>query len=188
MGSCDVDGHRPEVEVIRSHTWLYDRTDHGHHAHLRGHPEQGCSAFPIMTIGLVPVLLLLMSPVWHREVLRSMNAWACREGRWGDEEGWRARQVWGEEPEMERSGRQDGVEKGKLGQDQGSIGSTSRQKTVNMYTSRFHHKVMGWQSGGFSASCYYSMIIVGAFHGRTIFQKFSEDACFQSLKQGGACP
>ena len=37
-------------------------------------------AFPIIIIALVPVRLLLMNKLWSRDVLRYVDAWACRDG------------------------------------------------------------------------------------------------------------
>lgn len=37
-------------------------------------------AFPIIIIALVPARLLLMNRIWRREVLRFVDAWACKEG------------------------------------------------------------------------------------------------------------
>lgn len=37
-------------------------------------------AFPIIIIALVPIRLLIMNRVWNREVLRYVDAWACRDG------------------------------------------------------------------------------------------------------------
>lgn len=41
---------------------------------------KGAPAFPLVIIALVPTRLLLMNRVWDREVLRFVDAWACREG------------------------------------------------------------------------------------------------------------
>ncbi|KAH8701842.1 HCO3 transporter family-domain-containing protein [Talaromyces proteolyticus] len=43
-------------------------------------------AFPVLIIALVPFRLLLMKRWWNREVLRFVDAWACREGTPEDEE------------------------------------------------------------------------------------------------------
>lgn len=43
-------------------------------------------AFPVLIIALVPFRLLLMKRWWPREVLRFVDAWACREGTPEDEE------------------------------------------------------------------------------------------------------
>ncbi|KAL8827896.1 MAG: hypothetical protein Q9170_006832 [Blastenia crenularia] len=37
-------------------------------------------AFPVLIIILVPIRLLLMNRLWHRETLRFVDAWACRKG------------------------------------------------------------------------------------------------------------
>lgn len=43
-------------------------------------------AFPVLIIALVPFRLLVMKRWWNREVLRFVDAWACREGTPEDEE------------------------------------------------------------------------------------------------------
>ncbi|KAF2187234.1 nonglycosylated anion transporter [Zopfia rhizophila CBS 207.26] len=43
-------------------------------------------AFPIIIIALVPVRVKLMNKMWNREILRYVDAWACREGTVEDEE------------------------------------------------------------------------------------------------------
>ena len=47
---------------------------------------QAAPVFPIIIIALVPFRLLLMKRWWPREVLRFVDAWACREGTPEDEE------------------------------------------------------------------------------------------------------
>ena len=42
--------------------------------------------FPVITIALVPIRLLLMRKMWHRETLRFVDSWACRDGTPEDEE------------------------------------------------------------------------------------------------------
>ena len=42
--------------------------------------------FPVIIIALVPFRLLLMKKWWPREVLRFVDAWACREGTPEDDE------------------------------------------------------------------------------------------------------
>jgi len=66
---------------------------------------QGAPAFPILIIALIPIRLTLMKKVWHRETLRFVDAWACREGTPEDEEdssahGGESGNVAGEEFEM----------------------------------------------------------------------------------------
>ena len=41
---------------------------------------KGAPAFPIIIIALIPFRLLVMKRLWQREVLRFVDAWACREG------------------------------------------------------------------------------------------------------------
>lgn len=47
---------------------------------------RGAPAFPIIIIALVPIRLLLMNRLWHRETLRFVDAWACRDGTPEDDE------------------------------------------------------------------------------------------------------
>lgn len=47
---------------------------------------KGAPAFPVLIIALVPFRLLLMKRWWPREVLRFVDAWACREGTPEDDE------------------------------------------------------------------------------------------------------
>jgi len=42
--------------------------------------------FPVIIIALVPIRLLLMNRLWHRETLRYVDAWACRDGTPEDDE------------------------------------------------------------------------------------------------------
>lgn len=46
--------------------------------------------FPVLIIALVPFRLLFMKRWWNREVLRFVDAWACREGTPEDDEDKRA--------------------------------------------------------------------------------------------------
>ena len=43
-------------------------------------------AFPIIIIALVPVRLLVINRLWNRETLRSVDAWACKDGTPEDDE------------------------------------------------------------------------------------------------------
>ncbi|KAJ5689499.1 hypothetical protein N7462_003891 [Penicillium macrosclerotiorum] len=47
---------------------------------------RGAPAFPILIIALVPFRLCVMNRWWPREVLRFVDAWACREGTPEDDE------------------------------------------------------------------------------------------------------
>jgi len=47
---------------------------------------KGAPAFPVIIIALVPIRLLVMNKIWHRETLRFVDAWACREGTPEDDE------------------------------------------------------------------------------------------------------
>lgn len=51
---------------------------------------KGAPAFPVIIIACVPARLLLMNRTWRREVLRFVDAWACREGTPEDDEDSRA--------------------------------------------------------------------------------------------------
>ena len=52
---------------------------------------KGAPAFPVIIIALVPIRLLVMNRIWHRETLRFVDAWACREGTPEDDEDAKAR-------------------------------------------------------------------------------------------------
>lgn len=54
---------------------------------------QAAPAFPVIIIALVPFRLLLMKKWWPREVLRFVDAWACKEGTPEDDEDANARTV-----------------------------------------------------------------------------------------------
>ena len=47
---------------------------------------KGAPAFPVIIIALVPIRLLVMNRLWHREILRFVDAWACRDGTPEDED------------------------------------------------------------------------------------------------------
>ncbi|KAH8423479.1 uncharacterized protein LDX57_001239 [Aspergillus melleus] len=47
---------------------------------------RGAPAFPVLIVALVPFRLLVMNRWWPREVLRFVDAWACREGTPEDDE------------------------------------------------------------------------------------------------------
>ncbi|KAE8378598.1 Alpha/Beta hydrolase protein [Aspergillus bertholletiae] len=47
---------------------------------------RGAPAFPVLIVALVPFRLLVMKRWWPREVLRFVDAWACREGTPEDDE------------------------------------------------------------------------------------------------------
>jgi hypothetical protein len=42
--------------------------------------------FPLIIILLVPIRLSVMNRIWNREVLRYVDAWACKEGTPEDDE------------------------------------------------------------------------------------------------------
>lgn len=46
---------------------------------------KGAPAFPVIIISLVPIRLLVMNKMWHRDTLRYVDAWACRDGTPDDE-------------------------------------------------------------------------------------------------------
>ena len=50
----------------------------------------GAPVFPIIIVALVPIRLTVMRRLWDREVLRFVDAWACKEGTPEDEEDRRA--------------------------------------------------------------------------------------------------
>ncbi|KAL4788683.1 HCO3 transporter family-domain-containing protein [Aspergillus varians] len=47
---------------------------------------RGAPAFPLLIVALVPFRLLIMKQWWPREVLRFVDAWACKEGTPEDDE------------------------------------------------------------------------------------------------------
>ncbi|OGM46436.1 HCO3- transporter family protein [Aspergillus bombycis] len=47
---------------------------------------RGAPAFPVIIVALVPFRLLVLKNWWPREVLRFVDAWACREGTPEDDE------------------------------------------------------------------------------------------------------
>lgn len=47
---------------------------------------KAAAAFPVLIIALIPVQLSLMNRIWRREVLRFVDAWACKEGTPEDDE------------------------------------------------------------------------------------------------------
>ena len=85
-------------------------------------------AFPSVIIALVPVRLLLMNKIWRREVLRFVDAWACREGTPEDDEERRARTDRKEGPGIWRLDGQDVIEMAFLGRDTIETGSTRRKE------------------------------------------------------------
>lgn len=58
---------------------------------------KGAPAFPVLIIALVPFRLLVMKRWWNREVLRFVDAWACREGTPEDEEDQKAEREMGDQ-------------------------------------------------------------------------------------------
>lgn len=86
---------------------------------------KGAPAFPVIIIALVPARLLFMNRIWRRDVLRFVDAWACREGTPEDDEDEEARlvqeedtQAWGLEREEESTQMQP------LGHDKATPDST----------------------------------------------------------------
>ncbi|KAL1860074.1 hypothetical protein Plec18170_002023 [Paecilomyces lecythidis] len=74
---------------------------------------RGAPVFPVLIIALVPFRLLVMKRWWNREVLRFVDAWACREGTPEDDEDAERREA--EEREVgdgNRSGSNDVAERG----------------------------------------------------------------------------
>lgn len=67
-------------------------------------------AFPLVIIALVPLRLTVMNKIWNREVLRFVDAWACRDGTpEGDEDAAKAAGLPDGSPER-RSGDVDDEE------------------------------------------------------------------------------
>lgn len=66
-------------------------------------------AFPVVIIALVPVRLLVLNKVWNREVLKFVDAWACKEGTpEGDEDRKAERRRVKAERERERDEKGEG--------------------------------------------------------------------------------
>lgn len=51
---------------------------------------KGAPTFPVIIIALVPIRLLVMNRMWHRETLRYVDSWACRDGTPEDDDDTRA--------------------------------------------------------------------------------------------------
>ena len=73
-------------------------------------------AFPIIIILLVPIRLHFMNRIWNREILRYVDAWACRDGAPEDDEDRRAEsrkgppgQSTGMSTDVESGGNEDGA-------------------------------------------------------------------------------
>ena len=78
---------------------------------------KGAPAFPVIIIALVPVRLLFMNKVWRRDVLRFVDAWACREGTPEDEEDQQARDNQRTDDNIWRLEQQDDIELPTLAED-----------------------------------------------------------------------
>jgi HCO3- transporter family len=85
-------------------------------------------AFPVVIIALTPVRLLLMNRIWRRDVLRFVDAWACREGTPEDDEDERARILREDEQGIWELDREEGMEMGVLEWERNATGSTNRQE------------------------------------------------------------
>lgn len=66
---------------------------------------QAAPAFPVLIILLVPFRLFVMKRWWPREVLRFVDAWACREGTPEDDEDEREKR---DKPHEEDMGARNG--------------------------------------------------------------------------------
>ncbi|KAJ9288896.1 hypothetical protein DTO021C3_3421 [Paecilomyces variotii] len=75
---------------------------------------RGAPVFPVLIIALVPFRLLIMKRWWNREVLRFVDAWACREGTPEDDEDAerRAAEETEERGDNNRRGSDSGAERG----------------------------------------------------------------------------
>jgi hypothetical protein len=90
--------------------------------------SKAAPAFPVLIIALVPVRLLLMNKIWRQEVLRFVDAWACREGTPEDDEDDRARILREEEQGIWELDRRDGMEMGVVDRGRNAPGSTRKQE------------------------------------------------------------
>jgi hypothetical protein len=61
---------------------------------------KGAPDFPVIIIACVLARLLLMNRIWRREVLRFVDAWACREGTPEDDEDNRAQMSQAEDEDI----------------------------------------------------------------------------------------
>ena len=68
---------------------------------------QAAPAFPVLIILLVPFRLLVMKRWWPREVLRFVDAWACREGTPEDDEDEQERKIKPHEGDVDARNGQD---------------------------------------------------------------------------------
>ncbi|KAL2013701.1 hypothetical protein VTN00DRAFT_1226 [Thermoascus crustaceus] len=81
-------------------------------------------AFPVLIIALVPFRLLVMKRWWRRDVLRFVDAWACREGTPEDDEDERAKR-------NEESSSGDEAATTKYGRERGVLGASSAPSVDN---------------------------------------------------------
>jgi hypothetical protein len=98
---------------------------------------KGAPAFPVIIIALVPFRLVVMRRWWGREVLRFVDAWACREGTPEDDEDKKALVGDGEEVNEGLEGIEMGVlspkgvgEDVKEGSNEGNGEGRARQQSV----------------------------------------------------------
>jgi len=78
---------------------------------------KGAPIFPVIIIALVPVRLLFLKKIWRREVLRFVDAWACRGGTPEDDEDEESCTARAEEEGIWGLQVQDGMEMGSLTND-----------------------------------------------------------------------
>lgn len=83
-------------------------------------------AFPVIIIALVPIRLSLMKRWWRRDVLRFVDAWACREGTPEDDEDEKVRLMAEEESGVWGLDR-EGIELGVRGSDEPEIVEGDRE-------------------------------------------------------------
>lgn len=87
---------------------------------------RGAPAFPVLIVALVPFRLLVMNRWWPREVLRFVDAWACREGTPEDDE-----------DAEEKAREEDGVNGGS-----GEGGSPSDNDAGGVFSARLDESVI----------------------------------------------
>lgn len=85
-------------------------------------------AFPVIIIALVPARLLLMKKIWRRDVLRFVDAWACREGTPEDDEDERIRILREDDQGIWGLDREEGMEMGVLERGRNATRSTRQQE------------------------------------------------------------
>ena len=91
---------------------------------------KGAPAFPVIIIACVPARLLLMNRIWRREVLRFVDAWACREGTPEDDEDNRAQMSQAEDGDIWNLESRAGIEMQTIQDNKETAGMPLNQATA----------------------------------------------------------